>query len=46
MWVVYDRHLVAEHLPDGVVHLRKPTGSLGGGTVLSGFEVSVSDVFE
>lgn len=47
VWVVYpERHLVAEHLPDGTVHLCKLTDSLGGGTVLPGFEVSVSDLFE
>jgi len=46
VWVIYpDRRLVAEHLPDGTVHLRQGDDALTGGDVLSGFRVSVSDLF-
>ena len=47
VWVVYpDRRLVAEHFPDGTVHLRQAEDLLDGGDVLPGFRVPVSELFE
>lgn len=47
VWVVYpDRRLVAEHFPDGTVHLRKAFDTLDGGDVLPGLRVPVSELFE
>ena len=47
VWVIYpDRRLVAEHLPDGTVHLRQADDTLDGGDVLPGFRVPTRELFE
>ncbi|MGH9279869.1 MAG: Uma2 family endonuclease [Acidimicrobiales bacterium] len=47
VWVLYpDRRLVAEHLPDGTVHLRQADDALDGGDVLPGFRVVTRELFE
>ena len=47
VWVIYpDRRLVAEHLPDGTVHLRHGDDILDGGDVLPGFRVPTRELFE
>jgi Uma2 family endonuclease len=47
VWVVYpERRLVAEHLPDGTVHLRQAADTLDGGDVLPGLRLPVAELFE
>ncbi len=47
VWVIYpERRLVAEHSPDGTVHLRQADDALDGGDVLPGFRVTARELFE
>lgn len=47
VWVIYpDRGLVAEHVPDGTVHLLQGDDALDGGDVLPGFRVPARELFE
>ena len=47
VWVVYpDRRQVAEHLPNGTIHLRQADDALEGGDGLPGFQVPAREFFE